>query len=243
MDLQPISYQANGRAYTGFLADGSGGALAPGMLLLHEGGGLTDHVKARAARIAREIGAVAFTMDLFGADVALPEPGRPETLAAAQAVVRALREDVAELRARCAAALAVLQRHPQVDPARLAALGFCFGGAAAIELARAGAPLAAVAGFHAGIIPGSAEDDARIRAKVLLCHGEDDPVVPATQIRAFANGLDAAGVECRLHLYGGVGHSFTNPEIDAWGLPGFAYDADADARAWAALRQLLDEAF
>ena len=243
MDLAPIRYEANGRPYTGFLADGSGGAPAPGVLLLHEGGGLTGHVKARAARIAAEFGAVAFAMDLFGPEVEPPAPGRPETLAAAQAVVRALREDVGELRARCLAALAVLERHPHVDPERLAAVGFCFGGAAAIELARGGADLKAVAGFHAGIIPGSAEDDARIRGKVLLCHGAADPVVPAGEIRAFAEGLSAAGVDWQLHLYGGVGHSFTNAEIDAWGLPGFAYDAQSDARAEAALAQLFGEVF
>ena len=244
MDLAPIPYEARGRAYAGFLADGAaGGGPAPGVLVIHEGGGLTGHAKERAARIAAEFGAVAFAMDLFGPDVEPPAPGRPETLAKAQAVVRGLREDVGELRARCAAALAVLADHPHVDSARLAAVGFCFGGAAAIELARSGADLKAVAGFHAGIIPGSAADDAAIRAKVLLCHGEADPVVPAAQVKAFAEGLSAGGVDWQLHLYGGVGHSFTNREIDAWALPGFAYDARADARAWVALAQLFSEAF
>jgi dienelactone hydrolase len=100
--------------------------------------------------------------------------------------------------------------------------------------------LKAVAGFHAGVLPG---EDAAIRAKILLCHGEQDPVVPAAQIQAFVAGLTGAGIDWQLHLYGGVGHSFTNPEIDAWNLPGFAYDAAADARSWAALRQLLGEVF
>jgi dienelactone hydrolase len=229
MNLEPISYQASGRGYTGFLADGSGGGRVPGVLVIHEGGGLTGHARERAAMLA-EPGMVAFAMDLFG------EPGAP--IERLRAIVQDLRADVAELRARCAAALAVLEGHPHVDPTRLAAVGFCFGGAAAIELARAGAPLKAVAGFHAGVLPG---DDAAIRAKILLCHGEQDPVVPAAQIEAFAGGLTAAGVDWQLHLYGGVGHSFTNPEIDAWNLPGFAYDAAADARSWAALRQLFGE--
>jgi dienelactone hydrolase len=239
MDLQPISYQASGRPYAGFLADGSGGAAAPGVLVIHEGGGLTGHAKGRAAMLAEQFGLVAFAMDLFG----VPAAAGLDDVARLRTIVQDLRADVAELRARCSAALAVLEGHAHVDPARLAAVGYCFGGAAAIELARSGAPLAALAGFHAGVLPGTAADDAAIRGKVLLCHGVDDPVVPAAQIQAFADGLSAAGVDWQLHLYGGVGHSFTNPEIDAWNLPGFGYDAAADARSWAALRQLLGEVF
>jgi dienelactone hydrolase len=242
MDLEPISYGASGKSYVGFLADGSDGAPAPGVLVIHEGGGLTGHAKERAARLA-ELGYVAFAMDLFGPDVALPTPGRPETMAEAQAVVRELRGDVAGLRARGTAALAVLQDHPCVDPGRLAAIGYCFGGAAAIELARAGAPLAAVGGFHAGVLPGSAEEDKAIRARLLLCHGEEDPIVPASQIQDFTSGLTKAGVDWQLHLYGGVGHSFTNPEIDAWNLPGFRHDENADRRSWAALLQTFSEVF
>jgi dienelactone hydrolase len=242
MGLELVIYQAGGQSFTGFLADGSGGARVPGVLVIHEGGGLTDHAKGRAVRLA-ELGYVAFAMDLFGPGVEPPVPGKPETMAKAQAVVREFREDVAELRGRCAAALGVLQAHPHVDPARLAAIGFCFGGAAAIELARSGAPLAAVAGFHAGVLPGSAEDDRAIRAKLLLCHGEQDPVVPASQIQDFTARLTEAGVDWQLHLYGGVGHSFTNCEIDAWALPGFHYDEAADRRSWAALIHLFGELF
>ena len=238
MELQPISYDADGRSFAGWLADGSGGGRVPGVLVLHEGAGLTEGIKARAARVAAEYGCVAFAPDLFG--IAPPAPGDAAALAAAQAVVRGLRENVAMLRARCAAAVAVIEGLSQVDPGRLAAIGYCFGGAAAIELARSGAPLKAVAGFHAGVLPGGAE---AISGKVLLCHGAEDPVVPAAQIQAFAAALGAAGIDWQLHLYGGVGHSFTNPEIDAWGLPGFRYDAAADERSWAALGRLLGEVF
>lgn len=243
MELQTVPYEVGGQAFTGFLAEGSGGGAGrvPGVLLFHEGGGLTGHVKARAARLAAEFGCVAFAPDLFGTPP--PAPGDAAALAAAQAVVKGLREDVGALRARCAAALDVLAGHGRVDPARLAAIGYCFGGAAAIELARAGAPLVAVAGFHAGVLPGSAEDDAAIRGKVLLCHGAEDPAVPAAQIQAFCTGLGAAGIDWQLHLYGGVGHSFTNAGIDAWDLTGFRYDESADRRSWAALGQLLGEVF
>jgi dienelactone hydrolase len=232
--LEPFDYQAGGRDFTGFLADGSGGRRAPGLLVIHEGGGLTDHAKQRAAMLA-QLGYVAFAMDLFG------EPG--VSLERMKAIVQSLRADVGLLRSRCAAALEVLRTHDHVDPTKLAAIGFCFGGAAAIELARAGAPLAALIGFHAGILPGSAEDDQAIRARLLLCHGEEDPVVPASHVQEFTARLTGAGVDWQLHLYGGIGHSFTNREIDAWKLPGFFYDAKADRRSWAAMRLLLEEAF
>lgn len=235
MELQRIAYEAGGKAFAGYLADGSGGrGRVPGVLVIHEGGGLAAHTKERALRLAG-LGHVAFAMDMFGAE------GLP--MEEMRAIVQALRADVGELRARCAAALAVLQAHANVDPDRLAAIGYCFGGAAAVELARSGAPLKAVAGFHAGILPGSAADDQAIAAKVLLCHGALDPAVPPARIHAFTEALSAAGADWQLHLYGGVGHSFTNKAIDALGLPGFLYHADADRRSWAALMDLFGEVF
>lgn len=234
MDLQPLAYRAEGRDFTGWLADGADGARAPGVLVVHEGGGLGRHTKERASRLA-ELGYVAYAMDLFGlAEFDLDQ---------AKALVAELRAEPARLRGRCVAALDALRGHASVDSDRLAVIGYCFGGAAAIELARTGARLAAVAGFHAGVLPGTAEDDASIRARVLLCHGADDPAVPPDQIRAFLDGLGKAGVDWQLHLFGGVGHSFTNPDIDAWKLPGFAYDETADRRSWASMLGLFEEVF
>ena len=232
MDLQPITYRVGEREFTGWLADGSGNARVPGILIAHEAGGLTAHTKERAGMLGH-LGFVALAADLFGETDLDLERARTHSLG--------LRNDVPELRARMRAALAVLERHANVDASRLAAIGYCFGGAAAVELARDGASLAAIAGFHAGILPGSAADNGKIRARVLLCHGAEDPAVPPTQILAFTEALSAAKVDWQLHLYGGAGHSFTNPEIDSWGFPGFAYDEKADRRSWAALRALLEE--
>jgi dienelactone hydrolase len=234
MELQPITYEAHGRSFTGWLADGSRGRPVPGILVAHEGGGLTDHAKDRALRLA-EAGYVAFALDLFGA-IGLP-------LDEMRAVVQQLRADVPMLRTRATAALEVLQGHANVDASRLGAIGFCFGGATVIELARSGAPLKAVVGFHAGVLPGGPADDSSIRAQVLLCHGQQDPVVPPSQIIAFTEGLEAAGADWQLHLYGGVGHSFTNAEIDSWNLPGFFYHEIADRRSWAAMMRLFEEVF
>ncbi|MFL6862874.1 MAG: dienelactone hydrolase family protein [Allosphingosinicella sp.] len=232
--LEPVDYEANGRAYRGFLADGSGGKPAPGVLVAHEGGGLTGHARERAERLAG-LGYVAFALDLFG--------DQAPSLDDKMALVKSLRADRAELRARVGAAFECLRGHRHVDPDRLAAIGFCFGGTAIIELARAGAPLRAVIGFHAGLTAAPPEDDRAIRARLLLCLGADDPIVTAEQRLAFAAEMTEAGVDWQLQLYGGVGHSFTNPEIDAWGFEGFRYDARADARSWAAMRRLFDEVF
>jgi dienelactone hydrolase len=230
--LQAIDYAANGRTYRGFLADGSGGRPAPGVIVAHEGGGLTDHAKGRAERLA-ELGYVAFALDLFG--------DQAPTLDDKMALVRSLRSDTAELRARAAAALAVLTGHSSVDKDRLAAIGFCFGGTAIVELARGGAPLKALVGFHAGLTSAPAEDNRAITGKLLLCLGAEDPVVPAEQRTSFLAEMTAAGVDWQMHLYGGIGHSFTNPEIDAWDYPGFRYDARADALSWRAMRALFEE--
>jgi dienelactone hydrolase len=145
------------------------------------------------------------------------------------------------LRARLAAALEILTAQANVDRERLAAIGYCMGGGAAIELARTGAPLRAIVGFHSGFLPGTPEENEAIRGRLLLCHGADDPIVTAVQRDAFLAEASAAGIDWQLHLYGGVGHSFTNPDIDALGLAGFAYDEAADRRSWAAMLNLFEE--
>ncbi|HYE28730.1 MAG TPA: dienelactone hydrolase family protein [Allosphingosinicella sp.] len=232
--LVPVRYAASdGVALTGYLADGSGGGRAPGVLIAHEGGGLARHTKERALRLAG-IGYVAFALDMYGEEESPPER--------AMALGKALRTDRPLLRSRVAAALDVLTAQPGVDSTRLAAIGFCMGGAAVIELARTGAPLRVVVGFHSGFLPGSAEENAAIAGTLLLCHGAEDLIVGAVQRDAFLAEATAAGVDWQLHLYGGVGHSFTNPDIDALNLTGFAYDETADRRSWTAMLNLFDEA-
>lgn len=230
--LVPISYGAAGARYTGYLADGSSGAPAPGIVVAHEGGGLARHTRDRAARLA-ELGYVAFALDLYGEE----EP----PLERAMALGRALRGDVARLREIMGAGLAVLTAQGSVDRDRLAAIGYCMGGGAAIELARTGAPLRAVVGFHSGFLLGTPEENAAIRGKLLLCHGDADPIVGAAQRDAFLDEMREARVDWQLHLYGGVGHSFTNRDIDALGIEGFAYHAEADRRSWAAMLDLFGE--
>lgn len=233
-NLATVRYTALGESFTGALADGSGGRVVPGILVVHEGGGLTRHTRGQALRLA-QLGHVAFAVDLFG-------EAEPD-LERAKAHVRRLRVEPELLHARMQAALDVLTHHPSVDAGRLAAVGSCFGGTAAMALARTGAPLAAVVGFHAGLTPGTAEENRRVRAKVLMCMGAADPVITASDRAAFADAMEAAGIDWQMHVYGGVGHSFTNPDIAALGIPGFAYDATAEHRAWRSMRELLSDVF
>jgi dienelactone hydrolase len=233
MDLQPIAYDVNGKTFTGFLADGSKGGKAPGVLVAHEGPGLTQHPKDRAAMLA-ELGYVAFAMDAYG-------EAPPDDLERARSLLRALMQDPDELRARATGALGVLQRHPHVDAARLAAIGFCFGGTTVLELAKTGADLACVVGFHSGLVPARAAEPGQVKAKVLVVIGAADPIVTAEHRTAFVAEMNAAGADWEMLLLGGVGHSFTNPDIDAYGFEGFRYDAVGDRRSWAAMRRLFDE--
>jgi dienelactone hydrolase len=145
--------------------------------------------------------------------------------------------------ARASAALEALAAQPNVDRRRLAAIGFCQGGIVAAELARAGAPILCAIGFHPGLLRPAGSPDGPIVAKVLMMVGDRDPVVPPAQRAAFAAEMDEKGADWQMHVFGGVGHTYTNPRIDALGIAGFAYDAKAERRAWAAAFALLAEVF
>ena len=136
----------------------------------------------------------------------------------------------------------MLLTQPQVDAGRVGAIGFCFGGSMALELARTGADLKAVVGFHPGLKSLRPADSANITASVLMCCGTDDPFVTIDDRRAFEAEMLTAGVrDWQLLLFGRVGHTFTNPLVDQMRTPGLAYDADADRRSWAAMLALFDE--
>ena len=234
-----IEYEVLGVAMVGYLAvdEESGGRDRPGVLLMHEGGGQDDNVRLRADRLAR-LGYIAFALDYFGGGCQHPLPF-------AQARLGELFEDLGATRQLALAGYNTLTAQPGVDRDRIAAIGFCFGGVMALELARSGVPLRAVIGFHPGFAEVSPAESAGITASVLMICGADDPVVSNEDRRRFENEMRAAHVaDWRLEVYGGVGHSFTNPEISSRGLPGFfAYDERADRRSWSAMLALFQEAF
>ncbi|MDB5698712.1 MAG: hypothetical protein JWN69_1516, partial [Alphaproteobacteria bacterium] len=130
---------------------------------------------------------------------------------------------------------------PGVEAARIAAIGYCFGGFASLELARGGADVAAVVGFHSGLPIDRPEDAWNIKGKVLILNGTADPVVPPEKRLAFETQMNAAGVDWQMHLYGGIQHSFTMQGVEKLGLPGMAYDKNADARSWRAMLDFFAE--
>lgn len=233
MTLRRIDYDCDGVALSGWLADGSGGAPAPGVLVAHEAPGIDDFVQRRAAMLA-ERGYVALVPDMYGEAFSLEHMmARHATLMTTPGL----------LLRRATAGLNALTAQPNVDGAWLAAIGFCQGGTVATELARAGTPIVAAIGFHPGLTRPAGSPDAPITAKLLMLVGDLDPVIPPADRVAFAAEMTAKAADWQLHVFGGVGHSFTNPAVDALGMPGFGYDATADRRSWAMALALLEEAF
>ena len=235
MSSQSLTYEADGASMVGRLHLPAGAGKAPGLLVAHESPGITGHTIAISERLAAR-GYVVLTVDYQGGGQVVTD--RQEMTRRFQRFM----SDPAFIRARMGAALAALLTSDRVDPDRVGALGYCYGGTAVLELARSGADLKAVAGFHCGLTTARPQDAAAIKGRVLAAIGADDPVVPAEQRAAFEQEMTAAGVDWRLAVYGGTGHSFTNPEADGWGMPGFAYSASADQRSWRAMLDLLDEA-
>ena len=134
-----------------------------------------------------------------------------------------------------------LQAH--ADSSRMAAIGFCFGGTTALELARSGADLRGVVSFHGGLETPKPEDAENIRGKVLILHGADDPFAPKEQVLALEDEMRKAGVDYQINLYGGAVHAFTVPEAGNDPSKGAAYNASADKRSWEAMKQFFNEIF
>jgi dienelactone hydrolase len=235
MRTQDIEYRADGARLVGqYVVDDSTSARRAGVLVCHEGPGLTEHTKKIAARLA-ELGYAAFAMDYHG-------DGKPlADLAAVRPRIAAWLADPTGIRTRATAALDVLKAQKEVDPARLAAIGYCFGGTTSLELGRAGCDLKAIVGFHSGLATARPQDARNIKAKILVCIGADDPIIPPEQRAAFEAEMKAAGCDWRLQLYGGAGHSFTNPAADSRGMEGFFYHEATDRRSWNAMIELFNE--
>ena len=237
MHTEAISYDVAGTTYIGYLAQPDRGAgTGAGVLICHEGNGLGPQVKDRAHQLA-ELGYIAFAVDYIGGGQVIPD------LPTMMAKLGALRGDPAGVRRLGRAGLAVLTGRPGVDASRVAAIGYCFGGTFALELARDGAELAAVVAFHAGLGTANPDDAKQIRGKVLACIGADDPLIPPAQRLAFEAEMRAAKVDWRLHLHGNAVHGFANPHAGALGISAVQYHELTDKRSWRAMRDLFDETF
>jgi dienelactone hydrolase len=234
--IKDIEYAGDGSTMIGRLALPEGDDQRPAVLIAHEGGGLDEYQKSRAERFA-ELGYVAFALDYHG-------HGKP--LASQQdmaARCQALWSEPDRIRAVGTAGLDVLLAEPRADNARVVAVGYCFGGAIVLELARGAADIKAVVGFHPRLATRRPDDAVNIRGRVLVCVGTDDPLVPVEERLAFEDEMRRAGVDWRMNLYGGAQHSFTRPGAELDGRPGVQYDPLSDQRSWRAMLDLFDEVF
>jgi dienelactone hydrolase len=207
----------------------------PGVLVAHEWWGLNDYARQRADQLA-EMGYVAFALDMYGRGV------RAKT-----------RDEAAQLsgnfkgkpiiRTRARAGLDVLLGQPTVDPRRVAAIGFCFGGTTVLELAYSGADLAGIVSFHGGLVNPKPEDLPRVKASILALHGADDPFVPPAQVDSFERALRDSNIDWQLVIYGGAVHAFTNPAAGTDKSSGAAYNERAARRSWRQMQLFFQEIF
>jgi dienelactone hydrolase len=231
-----LEYWVDGSVFRGQLAVPEGPGRRPGIVIFPEAPGIGAHVIRRALALAR-LNYVALVADPHGDGTLFVDPSQM------RAAMVGLKSDPQRLLRILQASLSALIDVPQVDQARLAAIGYCFGGWCALELARSGATLQGVGIFHGSLTTAQLGSANRIKARVLVCSGSRDPFVPIDQIVAFNEEMTSAGVDWQVSLYGGVEHGFTSPEAGAIPGPGFGYSPIADARAWAELSRFLAEAF
>jgi dienelactone hydrolase len=205
----------------------------PGVIVVHEWWGLNDYAKKRTEMLA-ELGYVAFAVDMYGDDKVTSHA--PD----AKGWMQQITSNVDAWRARAQAGLDVLKSSERVDVDKLAAIGYCFGGATVMQMAYAGADLDAVVSFHGSLPP--APEGAEIEASILAAHGSADSFVPLETVDAFEQSLNAADADWQLVVYGGARHGFTNPGAGDYGMDNLEYDAEADQRSWALMQGFLDEA-
>ncbi|EQA44805.1 dienelactone hydrolase family protein [Leptospira broomii serovar Hurstbridge str. 5399] len=235
---ETVEYKQGDTTLEGFLAYPEGkDKKAPGIILVHDWFGLGENTKARAKQLAA-LGYVAFAADIYGKGV------RPKSIEEAAKLAGSFREgDRKLLRARAQAALDALKSQSNVDADNLAILGYCFGGTAALELARTGAPLKGTISFHGGLSTPKPEESNVIKGKVLAMHGADDPFVKAEEVAAFQEEMRKAKIDWQFVSYGGAVHSFTIKEAGNDNSKGAAYNEKADHRSWVELRNFLKEIF
>jgi len=233
----PVEYKVGDTTFEGhFFYDDADSAPRRAVLVCHEWWGLNDYAKKRAEQLA-QMGYAALAVDVYGKGV------NAKTMDEAAKMSGALKADRPALRARVNAALTALKTRKEVDPKRIVAIGYCFGGTTALELARSGADVLGVVGFHAALNTPTPEDAKNIKGKVLVCHGADDPFVKSDEVLAFVEEMKNANVDYQLNVYGGAVHTFTNPAAGNDPSKGQAYNEKADKRSWQAMVDFFGEIF
>ena len=235
-----ISYKAGDAVMKGYLAyDNSIKEQRPGVLVVHEWWGLNDYARKRARMLAK-LGYTAFALDMYGGGKQAKHPDDAKKFSGE------VMQNLPLEKARFTAAYDVLRGNKTVDPQRIAAIGYCFGGGVVLEMARSGMDLAGVSSFHGMLATANPALPGAVKAKLLVMTGADDPFIPADQVAQFKNEMDAAKTDYKLISYPGAKHAFTNPDADNYGkefnLP-LAYNKDADQASWKEMQDFFQRIF
>ncbi|MGD8460198.1 MAG: dienelactone hydrolase family protein, partial [Desulfobacterales bacterium] len=231
---QNVEYKHEDIVLEGYLAyDDTAKGKRPGVLVVHEWWGLNDYVRMRVDKLAK-LGYVAFALDMYGKGIWTDQASKAQELSGHLRGKPIMRQ-------RARAGLEILRKNERVDPTKIAAIGYCFGGTTVLELAYSGADIAGVVSFHGGLTTPKAEDMSRIKAKILVLHGANDAFIPPEKIAAFQEGVGKAGADWQMIYYGGAVHSFTNPAADKKNINGLAYSPSADDRSWKHMQLFFDE--
>lgn len=235
-----VEYSAQGVVMKGYLAyDENIKGKHPGVLVVPEWWGLNDYARKRARMLA-ELGYIALAVDMYGDGKVVTTPDEAGKLSSE--VMKNF--DVGK--ARFLAAMDFLKQQPMVDPNKIAAIGYCFGGGVVLNMARQGVDLKGVASFHGGLTAVKPAQPGGVKAKILVLHGGADKFITPEQIEAFKQEMKSASADFQFISYPGATHSFTNPEATELGkkfnMP-IAYNADADKKSWSELKEFLKKIF
>jgi dienelactone hydrolase len=234
---ETVEYKDGDTTLEGFLAyDDSIKEPRPGVLLVHDWTGLQDYAKERAKMVAG-LGYVAFAADIYGKGV---RPTDPKDCAEQAGKYKG---DLPLLRRRVMLGLEELKKQKNVEPDKLAAIGFCFGGTSVLELARSGADVKGVVSFHGGLSTTMPAEGGTLKAKVLACHGADDPFVKPAEVAGFKKEMADAKADLKFIAYPGAVHSFTKKEAGNDPSKGQAYNEAADKGSWAEMKKFFEEIF
>lgn len=237
IQTKSISYDDEGTRLTGHLYwDDAIQGKRPGVMVVHEWWGLNDYAQKRARMLA-ELGYVAFAADMYGDGLVTETPDQ------AREWMQAVTADVEGWRARARLGLKQLVDSGMVDGDKLAAIGYCFGGATILQMAYDNAPLKGVVSFHGALPAAPEESKGNIGPQILVLHGHADSFVAPEVVTNFRNKLEEAGANWEMNTYGGARHGFTNPDAAKFGIDNLQYNAQADARSWARMQAFFNEIF
>ena len=232
-----VSYQHDDLELEGYLAyDDSIEGKRPAILVVHEWWGLNDYARRRVEQLAR-MGYVSFGLDMYGKGKVTEHPEQ------AAEWVKQVNSNVRLWQQRALAGLEILKKDPRTDTTRIAAIGYCFGGATVQQLAYSGAHIKGIVSFHGSLLPPMDDQAKPVKAKILICHGAADPFAEEGAVQNYISAMERAGLDWQMIIYGGAKHGFTNPDADQAGMKALRYSKSADQRSRGHMEKFFEEIF